>query len=1055
MSFLLVHLSDAHISAAGNAILKRSELLTRAIVAELDGTIECCLVAFTGDATDRGKAAGFPHAAAFLRSVVDGIRAARDLPIELLVVPGNHDLVMDGDQSIREMSIGKLSEKELTIRPTGRIEEEILSPLKPYFDFAKGVTGSPVHAADCPYYVQHEVTCGGRKVRFHLINSSWMCNAGQALGSLGFPLEEIRPAHADQPPEYEVTLLHHPFHWFRQPDVMRPLRDVVEGMSDLILTGHEHVGRAQHVVTHGVADHEYLEGEALQEGQNPVESAFRLMRLDFAKSTQVVSGYRWSGSHDSFIRHVGPTESPLGRNRRRATRAFRLLKSWEEWLDDAELPILHNKKGKLRLSDFYTYPDLKRMNEDDGEKDVPRRVKGESLVDAIAKKNRSFIYGSDRCGKTSFAKRLYVDLHAKGKLPLLLDATRLRNQTVEKIARLIETLVKDQYEALAPENYTQQALGLRVLIVDDFQNGPKDKAKRSLLLKELERHFGNVVLLASEDYFLEDVVSVGEEERAKNPTWGYEHYRLLPFGFLRCSEFVRRWVGLEGGSDTDLIKTKLKQIDSLLQQFLRSNPIPHHPWVVMVIVQQADSPEPAAAESGSYGYLLQALINVALAKSTLELPVGGKYRWLGELAHQLYRRNRASLSDVEARAFHEEHKKTFGPRRLEYSKIVEDLEGAGVLRNTAGEISFRQSYTFCYFVAWHLAQRINENDPSATKDVERLCTDLYHEDTANVLVFLAHLTSSRVVLDAMKGRAAGLFKDIRETDLDKDVEFLNDLHPRVEELVLKDGSPEEHKKLLEDQQDEARAATEGAVERKGSMVLHPNDVNNKPPSHMERKIMEITATMRTIEILGQVLRNEATGRKIPEMVAIADEIFRVGRRLMGFLFTNVADNLKPLVGSLTSVYRSQMPEAPQGDVAKEVSRYVFNLNLFVAFAVVQHVATAVGEPNLEDVFAKIMEGDPSLPNELYKLAIDLEIAEEQLPTTEISELFNRLKQGKKVPNRDLPYRNYFAQTLVRHLVVDHLLLNHVPYQQRQTACKAIGIDEPGKTLDPTQKKLAK
>jgi hypothetical protein len=79
---------------------------------------------------------------------------------------------------------------------------------------------------------------------------------------------------------------------------------------------------------------------------------------------------------------------------------------------------------------------------------------------------------------------------------------------------------------------------------------------------------------------------------------------------------VRNWVTL-GHTKPDELEDKIVEINGLLTQFLRNNLIPQYPWVVMVIVQQADSAEPLHAENGSYGFLLQALITAALAKSRL------------------------------------------------------------------------------------------------------------------------------------------------------------------------------------------------------------------------------------------------------------------------------------------------------------------------------------------------------------------------------------------------------------------------------------------------------
>src|SRR5262249_40665781 len=158
-----------------------------------------------------------------------------------------------------------------------------------------------------------------------------MCNRGQGPGSLLFPVEEIRPPKGPKVPDYEITLLHHPFGWFKQPEAMRPLRDAIEAISDMILTGHEHVGRSMTTTVHGGADYEYREAEALQDGDKGQVSGFHVLRLDFQTEQQSITTYRWRATEagDAYVRDLGPAESALGRNRRRAAQPYRLRPKFE------------------------------------------------------------------------------------------------------------------------------------------------------------------------------------------------------------------------------------------------------------------------------------------------------------------------------------------------------------------------------------------------------------------------------------------------------------------------------------------------------------------------------------------------------------------------------------------------------------------------------------------------------------------------------------------------------------------------------------------------------
>jgi hypothetical protein len=1053
MAVLLVHLSDSHLKTPTDPLMQRVAALSQAIAAEMDGSVTACILAFTGDATDKGRAAGFDVAGQLLQGLAADVERLTKLRPITLAVPGNHDVVLPDDTSLRDITLGSLEKEAEITRPKPAVEKEVLAPLNAYFAFVAAVAPGGSPTPDRPYYVAIDKEFDGKRLRFHLLNSSWMCNRGQEPGCLLFPVSEIRPPQGGPTPDYEITLLHHPFAWFKQPEAMRPLRDAVESISDMILTGHEHVGRLTKVVVHGAAEWEYREGEALQDGDAGEISGFHVVRLDFQQDRQTLTTYQWrrTGAGPAYVRTADPAESALGRNRRRASQPYRFRADFEAKLDDPELPVLHPKQGKLRLSDFYTYPDIKQIND---APDSPKaRVRGEKVVEILAGTPRAILFGPDRCGKSSLAKRACADLHSRGDLPLLLNAQRLRNATADRLARLLETMVGEQYEALTPEAYWQVDPTKRVLIIDDLQQGPDHRNRRDELLAELERRFQRIVIVGADEFYFEELLcDETEEARKSNALWSYDLYRILPFGYVRCEQFVRNWVGL-GHSKPDELEEKVAQITGLLTQFLKNNLIPQYPWVVMVIVQQADSPEPLHAENGSYGYLLQALITAALAKSRLRLPVNGKYRWLGELAKELYNRDLAALPDADARALHESYRREYGVTDIDYKEVRDDLVAAGVLRVEGNDLSFRQPYTYCYFVAWELAQRIHANDDSARREVRRLCQDLYHEDTANVLVFLAHLTTSQVVLEEMTARAAELFADAPATDFVSDVGSINSMYDKVQALILPRGDPQQNQLALKDHQDERRAELESKAKPNREVCLRRSPEDRANCDRTFAKVMEIVTAMRTIEILGQVLRNEATARKVSAMLEITGHIFHLGRRLLGFIFSLPGDHLlDKMICNLEEHYRHRMPKAKVDDLISEVSRHLFNMYTFAAFGVVKHIAAAVGERNLREVFRQLVEADPNLANRVYKLAIDLETLP-TLPLRDVETLNDELTGTKRAKGRKKVAYNNLAHTLVRSLVVDYLYLNHVPRGQAQALCQKLNIEVPAAMNDVTIKRL--
>ncbi len=1053
MAIIVIHISDSHIKSSKDILLKRIHALSGVVVGEFDASVKSIIIAFTGDVIDKGTESGFEAANRFFLEFTADIQKQVEIKPELLLIPGNHDLVASGDQSVRDMLIGGLTAEAVIAGLKPAVEQELLKPLAPFFGFASTLAPSATIDQNSPFYLTVDRVLDGKQIRFHLVNSSWMCYRSQKMGTLLFPIDKFKPTNNGFTPDYEISLIHHPLDWFKQPEIMRPLREVIESNSDLILTGHEHVGRLTKTEVHGQASHEYREGDALQEGVDGKISGFHILRLDFELSEQHLTTYQWNSSSvtEGYVRTLGPVINALGKNLQRINQESRLSTDFKERLDDSELPVTHSKQGKLRLTDFFIYPDI--MELDKKNSSLNQRIKGEEILQTIKHVKRVLLVGPDRCGKSSLAKKLFADLHKGGFAPLFAMGKGLKVASAGKINRHLESLVKQQYELLQPELYWQLPAHQRVLIIDDLHNGPADHAERELFLEELERVFEYIIVVGALEFLLEDLFSPeSSSKNVQSRLWKYNHYRILPFGHVRCDQFVRKWVSLDRSQSSDQTNHRVLEISGALRHFLKNNPIPQFPWVVLIIVQLADVPDLPYAENGSYGHLLQALITAALAKSRLKLPVNGKYRWLSELANKMHVEKRSTLSDREARELHEVYRREYGVLELEYSAVRDDLTEAGVLRFADYEISFRQSYTYCYFVAWHLSQRIHANDETARADVYALCKNLYHEDTANVLVFLAHLTPSHTVLDAMIAHASELFSDSTETDFASDVVAINSLYGKGQLLSLPSRGHDANKQLLQEKEDSKSAE----VHSKTIAPNHATDHNLEDKTPQRRvdtqKVMDIVTSLRTIEILGQVLRNEATARRVPEMLATTDHVFRLGRRLLGFIFTQAGEQLDSMIGMLGENYKQYNPNAKKEDIDSEVSRQLFNRYLFTAFSVIKFVSAAVGERNLREVFRQLVDKDPNLPNQFYKLSIDLEIDSSNVSINDLTTLNAQLTGKTKNLQGKREYNN-LAHTLLRALIYDHMYLNYVSHQRSQALCSLLGIRSSTRSQDINQKRL--
>jgi predicted MPP superfamily phosphohydrolase len=354
MSVLIVHLSDAHLKSATDPLVVRLPILARAVASEFGQDIMGILIAFTGDAVDKGRAEAFDVAAGFFKDLKSEIKRLTACDPDIIFVPGNHDIVQPSDPALRDLAIANLGKGNIRVRPQSSIEKVILEPLERFSTLVKDCAGEGLEDVS-PYYLSIDKTYGTVSIRLHLLNTAWMCTRGQKPGDLIFPISEISSAKPADSIQYEITLLHHPYNWFRQPEIMRDLRDRIEERSDMVLTGHEHVGRSLVQKTFGKGEHEYHEGEALQDGENPARSGFHMLRLDFAHNRQTLSTYMWKaeGRGGAYVRELVLLDEALNRNETKISVVNRLRPRFEARLNDPELPVQHPKHGKLTLGEFF------------------------------------------------------------------------------------------------------------------------------------------------------------------------------------------------------------------------------------------------------------------------------------------------------------------------------------------------------------------------------------------------------------------------------------------------------------------------------------------------------------------------------------------------------------------------------------------------------------------------------------------------------------------------------------------------------------------------------
>jgi len=1031
MQLLLLHLSDIHFkeSKGQNPVLSSPEQIAAAATS-IAPSAHYCFVVVTGDIAFSGKREEYAFADKFFSKLRDYLRSRLpECDPYFVLVPGNHDCDFSQSDRVRELVVSKLT--------PGDFDEDIYSKCTEvqsnYENFAipwRAERAQLGRVSKLYWQEMHDLP--GGTVEFRLMNSAWMSTEKERQGRLLFPVELLRSDEDVSPAaSLIVTILHHPYNWFEATNA-RDLRNEVEATSDIILTGHEHEGdfyRRDRVTGERT---EYLEGLVLQDSANPQISLFNVLVIDLDELTQEVHTFSW-GRSGRYEPQGIPLCIDFQRNRYRLQNEFLLNDTFKEFLKDPEAPFTHPEKERILLDDLFVYPDLRQLNLPGEEAEWPAAVvHGDQMLDFVLNHRHVLLIGSEKCGKTALSKVLFQDLRRSGFVPIYVSGSEFKGYTESSVSSTVELSFEKIYASPDINALRQLEREKKAIIVDDFHKSRANARGRDLIINTLESLFGIVVLLGNEQLRFDDLIAEREEEPA---IWHFIQCEILPFGHLRKADLVEKWyfLGRRYTHDEGELSRRAVQAEKTVSLLLGNNFIPSYPIFILVILQQMEARTPVkiTPASGSYGFIYESFLTIALARSSrLDVDLDTQYNYLSEFAYLLFTKRVESIGIDDAVDWHQWYCKEYSVD-LDFEKILSAFCEALVLCKDDNTVSFRYPAMYYYFAGRYFSDHINEE---VIRDhISGMSGRLHHTESANVLMFLCYLSRDPFILSSILEASRNFFSPYPECDLAEDTEFLKDLITDIPQLVLDSSHPDERRRKLLAVKDELEPVQVEEEEHKAtSYELIDSDLQEH---------LQINVAFKTIQILGQVLRNFPGSLKGTQKLELAEESYSLGLRTLKFMFDAIEAHKEDLVQFLVEFLRSRYPKWSDERLTNQVENFVFYLTEGLAFVVVKHVSDSVGLETLSTTFKQLLGEEDMIAYRFIDLSVRLDYYRD-FPKQEVYQLD---KDTRKNP---------FSTYLLRHLVWYYFYIYSAKYDLRQSVCAKLGIKLlPAAVYDQRVKRL--
>ncbi len=677
-----------------------------------------------------------------------------------------------------------------------------------------------------------------------------------------------------------------------------------------------------------------------------------------------------------------------------------ISKEFWEWLNDTEIELKHRRVERVRLDDVYVWPDLKVLNDD--LEDISVTINADQI---LTRDPYSLIIGDEQSGKSTLAKRLFVEIINSGRWPLLIQGEEIK--TVEFVALASKVISKQYNEELDITNTE----GI-VLIIDNYSSIRLNKKYQNKFLETIKGYFEKIILIA-----LDSFQYVPQEIEALDV---FARYEILNFGNIKRSELIEKWVSMGAIEEIDEadLYSEADELKVKINSLTRGGILPPKPIFLLYILQMSESVSPQKVELTSYGHCYQYFIYQALEKAQVKSAEVDKYiNLLTEFGYAQFNNDGFGLDKTQLDKFFTEYENKY--LSLDKNGMMDRLLRCGLLIKRSDRVLFKYTYIYYFFAAKKLAESF-ANDQSTKKSIQKLLENLHREDCANIIIFITHHSKDDWVLDEIQLCLMDLFDEYPEARLEKEsLEFMIDFIKDIPDLVI------EHRKV----EDERKRHDEN---------LEAIDKDNKARADITKDLdttdvlAKINRTFKGIEIIGQIIRNRHGSLGKDKLEQLAHQAYGVGLRFLKF-FLKISDASKEEVVKLIEHSMKENPSITNEQLEKEARSIFLLLTYGAIYGVLRKVSMSIGSKEAEQIYRKIEEKQPSPAVKLINQAIYLQ--------------FNKTMDAKAIQSLANEFnKNPTCERILKEIVIQHIYMFPVKYKQKQQIAEILKLPVKGQLM---------
>jgi hypothetical protein len=469
----------------------------------------------------------------------------------------------------------------------------------------------------------------------------------------------------------------------------------------------------------------------------------------------------------------------------------------------------------------------------------------------------------------------------------------------------LEDIFVKQYSYGLLERYRQMPKEEKVLIIVNIDKMRFKDERRDKILNFLLSKYTRIILFSGEELDISMLIA-----RLSTIDQNSVALRILYMRNTKRLELITKWYKMgecypEHAHDLDRkIDQAMELVTDILGNYTKL--VPATPLHVLGILQAHEASHDDLNQISQYGSLYENIINRSISyllninKSTINLYKAA----LSYIAFIMLQNNSFSLSKnefvISINKFNEIYKVA-----IDTGDLLNNMQKVKILTiDSYGRFRFKYQYIYYYFAGRYIATHLGHDD--VNKAIDHMSTRLYNEAYGNIMIFVCHFSNNIQIIESIILNAYSLFDKIKPFDYKDPHSILESANQMIERLLIPKTVGNESD--VKTQKYEYLQNQDDAGVHDGS-INTTNCENVCDEDEQANSWSELTNALKTMDVLGQIVKNFPGDVIGDNKVAIISEIHEIGMRIVQVFLDIFSCYQEDLIKKLADEARIEQPDA--------------------------------------------------------------------------------------------------------------------------------------------------